>query len=52
MGLRMKPRPIPVAGSKSFFSVASRVAPLSAPLLFSSQAAVSVKDAPPPSNRW
>ena len=42
MGLRRKPGRCPSVGSKSFCITASRVALLSAPLLFSSQAAVSV----------
>jgi len=52
MGLRTKPGPMPLTGSKSLVSVASRVASGSVPLLFCSEAAVSVKDALPPSERW
>ncbi len=43
---------MPSVGENSLRIVSSRVAALSAPLLLSSQAAVSVKDAPPPVNCW
>lgn len=43
---------MPSVGEKSFFIVSSRVAWLSAPLPFISQAAVSVNEAPPPVNVW
>jgi hypothetical protein len=48
----MKLSPMPVFGSNSLRMVSSRVAWDSAPLEFISHAAVSVKDAPPPSNCW
>ncbi|KPI29561.1 hypothetical protein OV320_3900 [Actinobacteria bacterium OV320] len=43
---------MPSVGENSLRRVASRVAADSAPLPFSSQAAVSVKDAPPPVKVW
>ena len=43
---------MPAFGSNSFVIVASRVAGLSAPLEFSSHAAVSVNEAPAPANCW
>src|SRR5512142_1081885 len=52
MGLRRKLRPMPSTGSNSLVMVASRVEADSAPLPCISQAAVSVNDAPAPSNCW
>lgn len=43
---------MPSAGENSLRMVASRVAWVRAPLPSISQAAVSVKDAPPPENDW
>src|SRR5436190_11540496 len=43
---------MPLTGSKSFCITALRVSGVSAPLPFISQAAVSVNDAPAPSNCW
>src|SRR6266536_4143392 len=43
---------MPLTGSKSLVIVSARVAELSAPLEFISQAAVSVNDAPAPTNCW
>lgn len=43
---------MPSVGENSLVMVAFRVAADSAPLLFISQAAVSVKDAPPPVKVW
>ena len=43
---------MPVVGLNRLFITVLRVDALSAPLLFISQAAVSVKDAPAPVNCW
>ena len=43
---------MPLVGLNNDVITESRVAADSAPLEFSSQAAVSVKDAPPPTNCW
>ncbi len=43
---------MPSVGENSLRMVSSRVAAVSAPLLFSNQAAVSVNEAPPPVNCW
>src|SRR6201999_578703 len=51
-GLRRNDSPIPVLGSNSLRMVSSRVVEDSAPEEFISHAAVSVNDAPAPSNCW
>lgn len=51
-GLRTNESPMPSVGENSFLIVASRVAWLSAPLLFIRFAAVSVNEAPPPVKVW
>lgn len=50
--MRRKDSPIPSVGENSLRIVASRVLCDRAPLLFISQAAVSVKEAPPPVKVW